>query len=122
MEVGYDGSEWQEENWEAEEEWTTVALGAMKGKGKPSGGKSKSKGNTGGGKGFQGSCWTCGQFVHSQRECPKGGKGNSGKGKGGKGRNLIGIDNHCEEFNSNFIKYLCEGFNSSFIEFLTILS
>ena len=36
-----------------------------------------------GGKGFQGSCWVCGEFGHSQWDCAKG-KG-KGKGKDGKG-------------------------------------
>ena len=71
----------------------------MQGKGETKGdskGESKGKGKSG----FQGSCWICGEFGHSQNNCPKGkGKGmskggwyggwNSGKGSwGGKGKGI----------------------------------
>ena len=35
----------------------------------------KGKGKKGGGKGFQGECWACGEKGHSQRFCPKLGRG-----------------------------------------------
>ena len=73
LEVGFYEDDGQEEDWEPEDDWTAVVLGAMKGKGKAAGGKAKGKGKSGS-KGFQGSCWTCGQFGHSRRDCSKGGK------------------------------------------------
>ena len=60
-----------------------------KGKGWESSGKGKGKS---GGKGFQGNCWLCNKFGHSQRDCPEKGKGKGDKGKGkGKGK-LYALD------------------------------
>jgi len=39
---------------------------------------------------FQGSCWTCGGYGHSQNQCPNKGKGKTGAGNYGKGKGKFG--------------------------------
>ena len=96
----WEGQEY-EENWEEgpechshgydgnEDEINALGKGKAKGKGK-GGFKGKGKG------GFKGSCYTCGQFGHSQRFCPQKGK-SKGKGKFGMSPNIPETRNcyHC---------------------------
>ena len=85
-----DGHWWQSDSWNAGE-WDATAIGTeldafIKGKGKgKEGGKGKGKA-----KGFQGTCYHCHEFGHSQRFCPKNPKGKGKDGGKGKGKDISG--------------------------------
>jgi hypothetical protein len=69
-------ADWAEDEWSWYEDVKDEATGEesyVQYIGGDKGGKAK-------GKGFQGHCYTCGEFGHSQRDCAKGGKGKGGKG------------------------------------------